>query len=500
LSYGPAQFVPFLVSLASTWVFTRLFSPSDYGLYSLIVAGTGLLIITLIQWFQQSILRFLPDAAQKGSLSCFLRDVSVLFLIIEGILSFATLVGLFLICFLAPRYSAIYLLGSVLVLTGAAYAVFLTVFQARLDATGYGKYAVALPLLQFGLSLVIVWQLQRTVTGLIIGMAIASTVVVFLMGRELRIDQLLKGTRLQIDRAILSKFVHYGVPMVAWFWLSQVLSVSDRFIIGHYRDTAEVGIYSSNYNLVLAGMRLLGGPFINAAHPLIMSAWSQRSSENEVQRLISYMTRSFLLVAAPMIVLGTILSRDIVSLLLGRAYHEGYIVIPVVAIGFVAWYLGMYGHKGFELLGKTRVMTQLAAVCALVNVALNVILVPRYGYIAAAFTTTLSYALYPLLVHMWSQRYLPWVFPWLSALRILAASVVSGGSIWAVGLVLGNNTALHWIALRFASSVLVGFATYGGILLALGELRPSERLLPSELLGSIRMRIAHMRKPSPRNP
>ncbi len=61
-------------------------------------------------------------------------------------------------------------------------------------------------------------------------------------------------------------------------------------------------------------------------------------------------------------------------------------------------------------------MFGLVAICCVVNVLLNLIIVPRYGYHGAAVTTFASYLLYPVMVYCVTRRYLAWVIPWRSVL------------------------------------------------------------------------------------
>ena len=126
-------------------------------------------------------------------------------------------------------------------------------------------------------------------------------------------------------------------------------------------------------------------------------------------------------------------------------------------------------------------------VCALVNVGLNLLLVPPYGYFGAGIATMVSFALYPVLVYWVTRRYLPWLIPWRSIRNIVAASIAAGGFWWLVGPDL--RTGFDWIL--FIGSAAGGLAVYLLVLLLVGELRDYEKRFLGSLFARIRGKGAH---------
>ena len=174
-------------------------------------------------------------------------------------------------------------------------------------------------------------------------------------------------TDFKFEISWFKKFASYGFAMVGWFLSSQVLNLSDRYMIEIFRGSAEVGIYSASYNLVNRSIGLLSGPLLIAAHPLIMNAW-ESYDKNKIRDIISLFSRYFLLIAIPITVFTIIFSRELVLIFLGNCYHEGYKIIPFVMLGFLVYNFSMYGHKGFEIVKKTGIMLKLLVISAFTNV------------------------------------------------------------------------------------------------------------------------------------
>ena len=97
-------------------------------------------------------------------------------------------------------------------------------------------------------------------------------------------------------------------------------------------------------------------------------------------------------------------SADIANWFLGAEFRSGHIIMPVVIAGIVAWQLGIYAHKPLEFAEKTTLMFVLSLATAGLNLILNIIFVPIHGYVAAAYTTFVSYLVYTFIAIIVGQR------------------------------------------------------------------------------------------------
>jgi O-antigen/teichoic acid export membrane protein len=177
----------------------------------------------------------------------------------------------------------------------------------------------------------------------------------------------------------------------------------------------------------------------------------------------------------PLATIIGVFSREIASVVLGEEFREGHTIIPFVVGGVAVWGLAMIGHKGLEIAEKTRTMLLLVIVAAAANIALNFILIPKYGYNGAAFATCLSYTVYPVLAWWATRSLVPWRIPWGSALRIVVAAIVMGGASHAVVRFLPDSVPT---LVALAAAALVGIALYLGTLLLIRELKPHELRTP----------------------
>jgi len=188
------------------------------------------------------------------------------------------------------------------------------------------------------------------------------------------------------------RLLSFGAPLVPAFILGKVLDVSDRYLIDAIHGTGAVGIYSANYALAALPLELVTLAVSTAAAALVPNTWE---SEGRVatERLISRITRMFALAAFPVVAMLCTLSRELSEILLSPANAAGSDVIPFVSVGGLLVGLQWIAQRGLQLTHRTGAILRYYVIAGSANVVGNLVLIPRYGYIAAAWTTVGSYAL-----------------------------------------------------------------------------------------------------------
>ena len=107
-------------------------------------------------------------------------------------------------------------------------------------------------------------------------------------------------------------------------------------------------------------------------------------------------------------------------------------------------------------------------ICTVIKIILNVLLIPRYGYMAAAITTFICFLIYPILVYFGSKSDIKWNIPWLSLVKILIASTVLAALFVTVRLF----TLKAIVNLGICATVMI--PVYIIILYLLQEIKPYE--------------------------
>jgi O-antigen/teichoic acid export membrane protein len=397
VTYLPATIVPALVGLLSTAIITREVTTSQFGIYSLILATSSLLVIPISQLVGQPVLRFVPGQSADESNNLFLASATTLTLASVPVV--ISVMGILLILMGEDSAGPIWM-----VLLGSIYCGLLllntfsqTVFQAELRPRKASIISIIPSLGQsvFMVALVLIWP---SAASLIIGAIIGQILVVPLFLKQIKLIFRTDGVNryFYASKQQIKRIISYGAPMAGWFLFSQILNAGDKLIIAKYLGPSDVAIYSASYTLTVTIISFALSPLLTAAHPLIMRAWAYETPE-EVKRIITSVARYTIIFGGVTLTLVILFRNEILSLF-AKEYASGSEIVLWVGLGFIIWRLGLVIHKELEFHQQTLLLMFVAGISAAINIVLNILFVLPLGLIGSAIATTISYLAYSLII------------------------------------------------------------------------------------------------------
>jgi O-antigen/teichoic acid export membrane protein len=479
LKYLPAQIVPGLVGLVSMPIVTRLFLPAAYGHYNLATA-TVMVLSILFGWLPTSVIRFYPTYARQERLGVFHATVMKLTTVALAVLTVLYYAALFVLKpWMPERLWFLLMLGGILCPATCVFNLLQWLLRARRRAGRYSAFAVWQSGAAFGSALGLILWFGIGIESLLLGAILSIVLVLPLQYRQVVGDGTCRPPSPMDWQAGRAMFT-YGMPLVVGNLAAWVLALSDRYLLGLLRGSTDVGIYSLSHNIADRSLMLLIGLFTMASTPIGMHIWEERGVQGSMQ-FVTGVTRLYLLACVPAVVGMSVLSRLVVGILGGTAYADGHRIMPYVLVGVLLFGLQQLYQFGLLFQQKTGFITLATVSAGLVNVLLNVWLIPPYGYMAAGMVTLVSYALLLLLVVRFSRRFFVWRFPWRSLLHVAAASVAMGVVVHYLDDRLGLPAVL-----RLLLCTGVGAVVYTMVLLAAREFSPWElRALRLAVSGAV---------------
>lgn len=407
LRYLPARVIPAATAFISVSIFTRMFTPEAYGIYSLVISIVGPSVIILTEWTAQPTGRFFSEYERQGNLPTY-RSTLGTFLIVIGLA--ACIAGIAIAIWIGRAWGlSMGLAAGSLLFVQSVSSLLTPILPASLDPWFYRFLEVTRALLKLLFPLSLIVLLGSRPALLVWGMALGFAVLLPLLFR--RVSKKLGGLQCAFHiTPDMYRFARYGLPLMVWSLAAQLLNVGDRYVLQAFRGCSEVGIYSANYSVAAGVTGLLSAPVTMAAFPIIMYMWAEGNRES-IRTTMASMTEWYLLFGIGILGGTLVAGQDLISLVFGQAFREGYTVLVPVVAGQILWNASMLGHKGMELTENTVVMLKWACIAAVVNFILNILLVPQYGYLAAAYTTLFSYGLYAFFIWRSSKHYIPWDIP-----------------------------------------------------------------------------------------
>lgn len=184
----------------------------------------------------------------------------------------------------------------------------------------------------------------------------------------------------------------YSFPLVWHLLAGQILGASDKLVITYYRGAEENAMYSMAYTCAYV-ISVLWAALNDSIMPYLMEKMSQ--DNHKATRKVLYVYIGFFLFAAFNFIM---LGPEILYVLAGEQYLEAKAVIPVVGVGYIIYLLYSNYVNVESYFRKTKYIAMGTGIAAFLNLGLNILLISKFGYLAAAYTTTTSYVVL-LLAH-----------------------------------------------------------------------------------------------------
>jgi O-antigen/teichoic acid export membrane protein len=226
--------------------------------------------------------------------------------------------------------------------------------------------------------------------------------------------------KLAFGLSALRKALGYSLPLLPHFLSHWLLGLSDRLVLERLLPLGSVGVYSLGYRLGnIAEM------FVSAGNSAIMPSFARaaraQGGGGELGRLFS---RYVYVMGGILLVVG-VFANEVILLATPAAYHSAAAITRWIVLAFFSLAL-YYGPMNAMTLTaqRTRGVAWNTLLAGLLNVGLNILLVPRFGVLAAAVNTFLGYSVLFLLMLRLSRRVCPIEFRFGQILVIEAALIL----------------------------------------------------------------------------
>lgn len=369
-------------------IFTRLLPPEEYGILTLYITYEQIIII-LATWeiqmgaFQRGLFKYENNWNQysRSTLTLINLLTTVLFLIIavffRPINSFTKISALsFFLLFL-------YLL------TRPAYSCWVTRRRTLYDykkvvgiSMLFSIISVVAPIitiLYFGATAAVKFN-----TSLIVSTLLFSGFYIFTISRP---DAKLRWKEVKPQWVFM---LGYEAPLVLHSLSYLVLGQADRIMIGKMVGEREAAFYGVAYTLASA-VTILQNSLNQALLP-----WRYSKLKEKNYSIIGSTTNVLLLLIGGAILTVVLVMPEVLRLFFTQDYYEAVWCIPPVSVSVFFMFLYSSFVSVESYYEKTKYIMFVSITCGIINVILNYLLIPVFGYIVCGYTTLFSYILFAL--------------------------------------------------------------------------------------------------------
>ncbi len=419
-----ANIVPKVGALVLVPVYVRLLSTAEYGTLALATTFVGLFTTVSRLGMDGSLMRLHFDAEgpSRGRLYSTLTFAT---LGVAGLLTVAcvTLGWVFVRGpVLGIDFGSIGLIALLVAFTTSVAFVPSVFYRATREAGKYVMLNVGGFLLTSVLVVVLVVFMRLGVLGALVGQLLAGIVLL-----TFAVYVAIRAGGVSLDRGQLRESLSFGLPLLPHQLSGLALRLVDRWLIGLLialpaaQALGAVGVYSFGYQI---------GSVVTIVLTSVNQAWSpyffgvgNDEAGPEIHREMTTV------IVFGLMVLGVgvaALAPELVDVIARPGYEAAGDVIPVVALGAVLQGLYTMFVTVVFLSKRTRPLALLTACSALVNVGLNILLIPQQGIIGAAWATVGAYAFLAIVTHLYARRLYPMRVDLLS---LAAAGILAVGAV-----------------------------------------------------------------------
>lgn len=225
------------------------------------------------------------------------------------------------------------------------------------------------------------------------------------------------------------KYLRFGLPMVPKELSERLLSHGDKLLIIVMMGPSAAGVYAAAYS-VTSLLSEVGQLFDSTLYPAISKAWDAEEYA-EIATLYDYFLRGYAVLSIPAVVGFTVVGPPLLRLVSTPSIAEqGKIIIPLLVVGFSLQ--GLQKALSFPIAAaeRTELISLVTIIVVVLNLSLNVVLIPLFGLVGAAAATTVSYTLRTAWLFVIVDRDLDLRFPQTEAAiagvgaAVMAASLI----------------------------------------------------------------------------
>lgn len=398
-------------------IITKLLGAADYGIWTQLRVTINLLTPFILLDLPGSIVRFLAAEKDKKEIQEGIYSVLAL------VASVAAVIALCFVIF-SGFFAKFFQCDPILVKIFAFVMLFeclnnvlfsaLEAFQEMKKYTIFvisqliGELLLILGFIYYGYGL-----LGVIISLLIIRLSTFSILSVFIVRRV--------GIKVP-NFSPIKKYFHFSLPNLISSMSYWVVAASDRYLIGFFLGVLFVGFYAPAYAI---GSLLT---FFITPPSFILSIMLPKSFDenkmDEVKNLLKYSLKYFLAITIPSVFGLSILSKQLLTILsTSEIAIQAYFITPFIALSILFYGTACFMSHILTLAKKTKIIGSIWVAAALVNLVLNILLIPIFGIIAGAVTTLTAYFLVFLLVRYFAFKEFSFEIDWYFIAKSIAASV-----------------------------------------------------------------------------
>lgn len=231
-------------------------------------------------------------------------------------------------------------------------------------------------------------------------------------------------------------------------------------LLGFIQGNEEVGYYNAAYRIkdVMVSITTSLGAVLLPR----LSYYIENNMKDKFNDIVSKSTRFIFVLSLPLVSFCILFAKESVLILAGPDYSGS--IIPLQILSLIIFIVGLSNLTGIQMLiplKKEKYLCYSVVIAAVINMLLNLFLIPKYGAIGAAISVMIAELMILLYQLYILKSYLKILFSKISYVKIIISLLLSISSSFGIGLILMYNEYIVFLI----SSGFFFICYFGGLLL-----------------------------------
>ena len=427
--YGLGTIVARLVGFLLLPLYTRYLSPANYGVLETISVSTAIIGIVVTIGIARALGRFYYVSDDQTDRDRVLMTTYVTY--ITGALLFLPVL-LFIstplanLLFQTEAYGYFFKISFISLLLGALIDIGLMYLRLIKKPVIFISITITRLILLIGFNVFFIVYLKMGMLGILY-----STLIVRSLAAVILTAAIWRRAQFSFSFAICKDILRYLLPIIPSRIGSSMVKQSDKYFVLIFMSIADMGIYSLALKFGNIIHQLLTAPFNLAYIPRRFEIMNRSEAGEIYAGIFTYYI--FLVVFAGLVI--SIFIPEILTLMVTPRFMKAKDIIPLVVLSMVLF--GTHFHFEFGILysKKTEYLAYINVICAMLQVTLNILLIPNYGLYGAVWSSIIVLSIEAFALYVFSKRFftIPYQFGRVLTYCGLAAGFYAGSTFIEAG-------------------------------------------------------------------
>ena len=381
-------------------LYTRYLTPAELGISDTITNFTAFILPLLVCGFDSAFSVFYFDKEDSDRYKKVFNTVQFLMMRI----SWLTLVFVLL-----ARPISVFLFGNVdyivaidVALLGMAFNIWMLAYslhirmQGRMAVIGVVNIITSLIMLLLNVFFVVVMKMGYFSLILSTTIAHAVQLILFLLTGHIKLE------KQYYDKVLLQKMFKYALPMLPITIVNWVLSLSDRYIVLFYCGESAVGLYGIAQRFVTV-LNIVVSSVTTAFTTFAFVNICNKDADEKYIKILNYVYLLLIIIVFSI----SCFAETIIRIMTDESYYTSYLLLQPLMFGQLCYCVSTIIGYGFAYVKKSNYFIIPSSVAAILNLALNILFIPKYGTYAATITTFVGYLAMMYITYLCANRLYP---------------------------------------------------------------------------------------------